>query len=86
MKTISTKIKDFKPGDTFLFHECIFQVISEPKMWTNHGGRIDPTPTYGCECRYLRPVTEHKSIDWLLRSYDWMQGIEEVTYSKIINQ
>lgn len=87
MKTVSTKIKDFSIGDTFIFHESIFEVTGELNEWTGHSCRTDTRKTYGRSCKFIRRINgknQNTPFGSLLTTYDWMQGIEEVTYGKII--
>lgn len=80
-QTECTKIKDFNVGDTFIFYGQIFTVTGELKTWSNHRYFGDTAIVYGRECK----CNNAELKDRVLSTYDWMQGTEEVKYSKIIN-
>lgn len=96
MTTIVTKIKDFKIGDRFIFHEAIFEVTGELKVFGDKNdidyeydisGKPEKWHSRSCyqrACKFIS-ARDNKKPSGLLMSYDGMQGTEEVTYSKIIS-
>lgn len=86
MNTVSTKIADFQTGDKFVFYSCIFEVTTDCKSWLGHNGVKDETPCYGRSCKFVEAIQQPAAnIDGLLKGYNWMQGIDSVTYAKIVN-
>lgn len=93
MKTESTKIKDFKVGDTFGYYGAILEVTSEVRVWngneevTSNPEKWHSRSCYGRSCKFVKAYNdgEVKYFGGLITGYDWMQGIEEVTYAKYIN-
>lgn len=96
MKTQNTKIKDFAIGDRFVHYGGIFEVTGNVRVWNKDDDRIEVTDLpdqwharscYGRKCKFIepsQPVPVGYVLDGLIRGYDWMQGIEEVTYAKIV--
>lgn len=97
MKTVSTKIKDFAVGDMFIHYGAILKVTGEIRVWsergtsnrdeiTNDPARWTPRCCYGRSCKFIKETEpgSTKYLGGLITGYDWMQGIEEVTYAKII--
>ena len=97
MKTVNTKIKDFKVGDRFYHYGAILEVTGNVRGWDKDDDRKEITDTpekwhsrscYGRSCKFIETANgrenEVKYFGGLLTGYNWMQGIEEVTYAKII--
>lgn len=97
MKTQPTKIKDFAIGDKFIHYGAILQVTSNVRVWnkdlqhtevTNDPSVWHPRSCYGRSCKYVSAVpgdNQVKHLGGLITGYDWMQGVEEVTYAKIVS-
>jgi hypothetical protein len=101
MKTELIKIKDFAIGDRFIHYGAILEVTSEVRVWADGNRRLerieitdDPSKwearsCYGRKCKYIKPEEgeegQVRNLGGLITGYDWMQGIEEVKYAKIVN-
>lgn len=99
MKTELTKIKDFSIGDRFIHYGAILEVTSDVRVWnkdddrrievTEDPSQWHPRSCYGRKCKFIQAAKgedgQVKYLGGLITGYDWMQGIEEVKYAKIIN-
>jgi len=96
MKTVSTKIKDFAIGDRFIHYGAILEVTSSVRVWDKDDDRKEITEMpekwhshscYGRQCKFVQADSgqegQVKYLGGLITGYNWMQGIEEVTYAKI---
>lgn len=95
MNTQATKIKDFQVGDHFAHYGAVLKVTSTVRVWDDAHNEITDQPEkwtkrscYGRKCEFVKAYNEGevKYLGGLITGYDWMQGIEEVTYAKIVEE